>query len=117
MPRAMNTREGAKKVEHETCGRPQVAELCLERKDHPQSNAEPAEIERKLSLLARPSIQPLTDFVRELRVARPDAWIPWVDSTEAGIDARILRLMEAPGGKAVEQRGGSGFVSADNDDV
>lgn len=38
--------------------------------------------------------------------------MPWFDPHEAGVEARILLLLEAPGRRAV----GSGFVSPDNDD-
>ena len=41
--------------------------------------------------------------------------MPWFDPTEAGIDAQILLLLEAPGRRAALERG-SGFVSCDNDD-
>ncbi len=42
--------------------------------------------------------------------------VPDFDPTEAGIRAPMLLLLEAPGGKATRERGGSGFVSPDNDD-
>jgi hypothetical protein len=84
--------------------------------DHSRSNRERAEIERKMGMLDEPHVRPLSEFVRRLRVEHPEKWIPWFDPTDAGVEARILRLSEAPGGMAVTQRGGSGFVSADNDD-
>lgn len=43
--------------------------------------------------------------------------MPDFDPTEAGVMARILLLLEAPGPKATRERGGSGFVSPDNDDA
>jgi uracil-DNA glycosylase len=42
--------------------------------------------------------------------------VPDFDPTEAGTDAPILLLLEAPGPKATRERGGSGFVSPDNND-
>lgn len=42
--------------------------------------------------------------------------MPDFDPTEAGVEAPILLLLEAPGAKATRERGGSGFVSPDNDD-
>ena len=42
--------------------------------------------------------------------------MPDFDPTEAGTRARILLLLEAPGPKATRGRGGSGFVSPDNND-
>lgn len=68
-----------------------------------------------MSLLRAPHIAPLTDFVERLRAARPDAAIPYFDPTEAGTEATILGLFEAPGPKATPPEG-SGFVSADNND-
>ncbi len=44
-----------------------------------------------------------------------DESIPWFDPTDAGVRARILLLLEAPGRRATAKQG-SGFVSADNDD-
>lgn len=51
-----------------------------------------------------------------LRQTRPGTQIPYFDPTEAGVNASILLLLEAPGPKTDADRGGSGFVSADNDD-
>ena len=60
-----------------------------------------------------PRIAPLSDYVRDLRARHGvDAQIPWFDPTEAGTEARILFLLEAPGPRAI----GSGFISADNND-
>ena len=87
----------------------------LARRDHPRANREPAEIERKLSLLRTKRIRPLTEYVERLRAAHPGAAVPYFDPTEAGTEARILFLLEAPGPGAVLGRG-SGFVSADNND-
>jgi hypothetical protein len=67
------------------------------RTDAPKTNREPAEVERKLSLLSQPHVAPLTEFIRRLREAMPDAAIPFIDPTEAGVKARILLLLEAPG--------------------
>ena len=88
------------------------------RTDEPRSNRDPAELERKLALLHEPHVAPLTAFVERLREERGgDDTVPWVDPTEAGVEARILLLLHAPGRKDV-LRGDSGspFVSADNDD-
>lgn len=86
------------------------------RTDRPRSNADPGEAARKLALLDAPHVAPLTSFVRGLRAERGgDESIPWFDPTEAGIEARILMLFEAPGRRATAGRG-SGFMSADNND-
>ncbi len=86
------------------------------RTDRPRTNREPGEVARKLALLDSPHVAPLTDFVRRLRASRAgDESIPWFDPTDAGVRARILLLLEAPGRRATAKQG-SGFVSADNDD-
>ena len=85
------------------------------RTDRPRTNADSAEIARKLALLGKPHIKPLSVFVQQLRAEHGDPSIPWFDPTEAGTKARILLLLEAPGRKATA-RHGSGFVSPDNND-
>jgi uracil-DNA glycosylase len=90
--------------------------LISARTDRPRANREQAEIERKLGLLDLPHVAPLSDYVRRLRASRGgDESIPWFDPTDAGVDARILLLLEAPGRRATAKHG-SGFISADNDD-
>jgi len=66
---------------------------------------------------------PLTEFVKRLRMVRGGGEaVPWFDPAEAGIDARILLLLEAPGARATgpggprPASGGSGLISPDNDD-
>ncbi len=68
-----------------------------------------------MSLLRLPHVAPLTDFVGHLRALHPGAAVPYFDPTEAGTEATILGLFEAPGPKAAPPVG-SGFVSADNND-
>jgi hypothetical protein len=88
----------------------------LSRTDSPRTNREPGEIARKLALLEAPHVAPLTVYVRWLRASRGgDGSIPWFDPTDAGVDAPILVLLEAPGRRATAKQG-SGFISADNDD-
>lgn len=89
----------------------------------PKANGDPAEVARKLSLLQEPHVAPLTAFVERLRVQHGGGEsVPWFDPTEAGVHARILALLEAPGPKATGATGprpkarGSGFISADNTD-
>ncbi len=50
-----------------------------------------------------------------MRQSKPGAAVPYFDPTEAGIRARILLLLEAPGRRSALEAG-SGFVSPDNDD-
>ena len=81
----------------------------------PRANRDPRELERKVALLREPHVAPLTAFVERLRAERGDDAVPWFDPTEAGVEARILLLLEAPGGRAA-LADGSGFISPDNDD-
>ena len=56
---------------------------------------------------------PLTEFVESLRSQiGADAWITDFDPWDGGVDAEVLYLLEAPGGRAV----GSGFISRNNPD-
>ena len=81
----------------------------------PRGNRDGQECDRKKSLLLRPHVAPLTAYVETLREHRGgDESIPYFDPTDAGIGARVLVLLEAPGPKASND---SGFVSADNDDA
>lgn len=89
--------------------------VATPRTDTPRSNREPQEVERKLSLLQASHVAPLTAFVERLRTEMPEAAIPYFDPTEAGVNARILLLLEAPGRRSALERG-SNFVSPDNDD-
>ena len=90
--------------------------------ERPRANRDPDEVSRKRSLLREPHIAPLTRLSNGC--ARPGGGeaVPWFDPTEAGVGARILLLLEAPGPKATGGNGprpasrGSGFVSPDNDD-
>jgi len=85
------------------------------RTDEPGANRDPAEIDRKLSLLGEQHVAPLTEFVERLRQSKPEAAVPYFDPTEAGVRARMLLLLEAPGRRSALEAG-SGFVSPDNDD-
>lgn len=50
------------------------------------------------------------------RDRKPDIVLPHFDPAEAGVEARVLLLLGAPGPKTVPEWGGSGFISVDNDD-
>lgn len=91
--------------------------------DGARSNRDASEVERKLGLLDEQHVAPLTEFVKRLRSQRGGGEaVPWFDPDEAGVGARILVLLEAPGPRATGPRGprpaarGSGFVSCNNDD-
>lgn len=86
------------------------------RNDRPRTNRDAAELERKRRLLDAPHMGPLVSYVGRIRADRGADRVPDFDPTEAGVHARILLLLEAPGPKATRERGGSGFVSPDNND-
>jgi uracil-DNA glycosylase len=86
------------------------------RSDAPRTNREPDELARKRKLLTAPHVAPLTGYVDRIRAERGADRVPDFDPTEAGTEASILLLLEAPGPKATRERGGSGFVSPDNND-
>lgn len=68
-------------------------------------------------LKSEPSIRPLHDWSKRLAVKR-DALVPFFDPGDAGIGARVLFLLEAPGPmtNVGNRRPGSGFISVDNND-
>ncbi|QHC60565.1 uracil-DNA glycosylase [Rathayibacter sp. VKM Ac-2760] len=75
--------------------------------------------ERRKMLESEPSVQPLRVFRDELVARRarrhPDPVVPDFDPAEAGVEARALLVLEAPGPMAAGPDG-SGFVSVDNAD-
>lgn len=82
----------------------------------PRTNRDPESLARKRERLQAPRMAPLVAYVDGLRAEHGAGAVPDFAPDEAGVDARILLLLEAPGPKATVQRGGSGFVSPDNDD-
>lgn len=75
---------------------------------------DPAAIAARQELATRSDhVAPLNDFTRELEYR---GRVPSFDPTDAGINARVLFVLEAPGPMAGADRG-SGFVSADNNDA
>jgi hypothetical protein len=76
--------------------------------------------ERRALLEDEPSVQPLRAFREELLARRmrrhPGAVVPDFDPAEAGVEARALIVLEAPGPMSTGPDG-SGFVSVDNDDA
>ena len=68
------------------------------------------------------SASPLTEWVDNLIAARSAAGLPaempYIDPLDAGVDARVLIILEAPGPmtNANNTIQGSGFISSDNDD-
>ncbi len=80
----------------------------------PRGLREPAEVARRRAMLAEPHMAPLAAFAAGLR--RRGGEVPDLDPLDGGVGARLLLLLEKPGPKTSPARGGSGFVSADNDD-
>ena len=80
----------------------------------PRALRDPAEAARRRAMLDAPRAAPLAAFAEGLR--RPGAHVPDLDPMDGGIGARLLLLLEKPGPGTDPARGGSGFVSFDNDD-
>lgn len=81
--------------------------------DAPKTLRFPLEVEARTRCLTAPDVQPLTDFVRDIRRAQGASYeVPFFDPCDGGIKARVLFLGEAPGPKAVA----SGFISRNNPD-
>lgn len=81
--------------------------------DRPKLLREPEAREARLEELHAPHIIRLTEFVESLRVeAGANAFIPYFDPWDGGVEAEILFLLEAPGPKAVN----SSFISRNNPD-
>lgn len=77
----------------------------------------PDEIKKRRNMLNSPHMQPLTSYVESLRKRYPGTEFPDFDPLDGGVNAEILFLLHRPGGKALLSKGGSGFVSRDNDDA
>jgi uracil-DNA glycosylase len=86
--------------------------------DLPRSLRDRTEIERRFRMINAPHVAPLNEWVRSLKLRlSEDVIVPWFDPCDGGVEAQILWLLEAPGGKATVERGGSGFISCDNNDA
>ncbi|NJC21459.1 uracil-DNA glycosylase [Arthrobacter pigmenti] len=78
-------------------------------------------VQRKRQLINAPHVGPLNDWVRSVSVERgrsirdSESVTPWFDPSMAGVNTKVLVLLEAPGRRATASRG-SGFVSIDNND-
>jgi hypothetical protein len=79
----------------------------------PRALRDPAEVARRRAMLGEPHVAPLAAFADALR---DRGEVPDADPLDGGVCARLLLLLEKPGPKTSPARGGSGFVSADNDD-
>jgi hypothetical protein len=80
-------------------------------------------LRRQELLLSSPSAAPLTRWLDEIvehrRSVGLPAEMPYVDPMDAGVGAKVLIILEAPGPKtnAFNSVPGSGFISSDNDDT
>lgn len=84
----------------------------------PRSLRNPDTVVERLALLkSHNSTASLRDWSLDL-ARRRSAVVPHFDPTDAGTEARVLFLLEAPGPmtNAANRRPGSGFISVDNDD-
>ncbi len=84
--------------------------------DRPRSLGMPGAAAARRALLAAPHVLPLAQHVAGLRAAQPALTFPDFDPLDGGTEAEILLLLEKPGPMTAPGRGGSGFVSRDNDD-
>lgn len=85
--------------------------------DEPKSLRDPSVLAERTAQIEMPHVAPLNAWVRDLREQLgPEAIVPWFDPADGGVDASILWLLEAPGPKSTTERGGSGFISCDNND-
>jgi uracil-DNA glycosylase len=81
--------------------------------DCPKLLSDVMAVQARLSQVHDAHMAPLTSFVHRLRSSMgPEAAIPYMDPWDAGVDAEVLFLLEAPGPKARN----SGFVSMNNPD-
>jgi len=81
--------------------------------DHPKLLGNAEAVAARLREIRAPHIAPLTSFVEQLRHELSGAGeIPYFDPWDAGVNAEILFLLEAPGPRAIR----SGFVSRNNPD-
>jgi hypothetical protein len=91
--------------------------LNCEGDDRPRSLREANVRQQRKAMLGLPHVAKLTAYTAELR-RDETLTVPDFDPLDGGVDARVLFLFEKPGPMTVEsgERGGSGFISRNNDD-
>jgi hypothetical protein len=89
----------------------------------PRALRDPDTLQGRLrAVRTEPAVQPLNDWVEDLRGRLGDGEaVPWFDPASGGVEARSLFLLEAPGQKSMGEeaalrRTGSGIISIDNND-
>lgn len=83
--------------------------------DYPRSMRDAGVRKRRKAMLSEPHMVNLSAYANELR-GRGLGEVPDFDPLDGGVDARALFLFEKPGPMTSEARGGSGFISRNNDD-
>lgn len=86
---------------------------------HPRGFKDISLIAERMSMLETDELtQRLRDYAIDLSERRR-VHVPQFDPAEAGVDAKVLFLFEAPGPmtNSGNKRPGSGFISVDNDDL
>lgn len=77
--------------------------------DRPYLLGDPIAVDQRIASVDDPHVQDLNALVRRVR-QESGGHVPWFDPWDGGQEARVLFLLEAPGGKAVN------FVSMNNPD-
>jgi uracil-DNA glycosylase len=87
--------------------------MMILNQDAPYTLRDETERARRRSMLREPHVSRLIGYADEIRLQSKEIReIPYFDPCDGGIGAKVLLLLEAPGGKAV----GSGFISRNNPD-
>jgi hypothetical protein len=71
----------------------------------------------QLDGIRAPHVAPINALVDELSGPSGYGWVPYVAPVYGGVDARLLAIQRDPGPKTHSERGGSGFLCPENDDV
>ncbi len=83
----------------------------------PRSLKDPTAVHLRVKQVFKSNVKKLNTYVRTLQKSLGEGYhVPWFDPFDGGINARILLVGEAPGGKAGGTRRASGFISTDNND-
>jgi hypothetical protein len=86
----------------------------LEQDDRPRSMREAGVRQRRIAMLRDPHIASLTAWAAKLRECG-SVEVPDFDPFDGGVQAQVLFLFEKPG-PMTASKGGSGFISRNNDD-
>jgi Holliday junction resolvase RusA-like endonuclease len=81
----------------------------------PREHGSPDFLARKRDRLQEDHIAPINELTRRI-AARTGLEVPMVDPDSAGVNARVLLVLESPGRIGVTSPKGSGMISCDNND-